>query len=423
MYRKTVLPNGLRVVTHDIKNRESVSLGLWVGVGGRYEEGRMKGAAHFLEHMVFKGSRQYGCDEIKERIEGIGGALNAFTCEEQTCFYAKIPNKHLSSTFDVLADMVFFPKLALKDLTKEKTVIVEEIKMYNDLPQYFVMELLDELVWGAHPLGKSLAGTPETVNAMTPKDLKQFHAQHYNPANVVVCACGRLDHQALVVMVQDRLGDLAAKECVPYLPVEKFQEGPRFKIHKKNIEQTHVVLGVPGLHEQHPDRFALSMLSTILGGNMSSRLFVQVREKRGLAYSIGCSSKNLHDTGLFMIRAGVDNQKLVEAFSVILKELRKVKRTLVSEGEFTRARDYLMGQLLLGLEDTMDHMLWLGEAVVAKDRMKTLKKVIQAFEAVTREDICRVARQLLHEHYFNLALVGPVISAQELELKELLGIG
>ena len=208
MYKKTALKNGLRVITHTIKDRDSIALGFWIGVGGRYEDDHIKGAAHFLEHIVFKGSQKYSCEEIKSLIEGIGGTLNAFTSEEQTCFYARIPSKHLKQTFDVLADMVSHPKIAIKDVDKEKTVIVEEIKMYHDLPQYFVLELLDALLWPGHPLGKNLAGTPESVMGMSDKDLKRFHQHFYAPGNIVVAACGNLTHEKIVALVKKKLGGL-----------------------------------------------------------------------------------------------------------------------------------------------------------------------------------------------------------------------
>lgn len=422
MYRKDVLPNQLRVVTHDVKDRDSIALGFWVGVGGRYEEDRIKGAAHFLEHIVFKGSRKYGCEEIKEKIEGVGGALNAFTSEEQTCFYAKIPAKHLEQTFDVLADMVFFPKIQPKDVKKESTVIVEEIKMYHDLPQYFVLELLDQLLWPNHPLGKSLAGTPETVSGMNSQDLKRFHDYYYAPGNIVVAACGNLNHKQILDLTRRKLGSLKKKGEWNFKKADHKPEQPGVKFYKKDIEQMHVALGMPGYHENHPDRYILSMLSTILGGNMSSRLFVEVREKRGLAYSVSTSSKQLHDTGLFMVRAGVDNQKIVPATALILKELNKIKKEGVGADEFTRARDYLLGQLLLGLEDTMDHMLWLGEGVISKDQIRTLETVVKSFEKITRGDIKRIAQDILDDNKFNLAVVGPINQAQEKELSRLLKV-
>ncbi|MCK5082240.1 MAG: insulinase family protein, partial [Candidatus Omnitrophica bacterium] len=240
MYKKSALRNGLRIVTRSIKDRDSISIGFWVGVGGRYEEGRIKGAAHFLEHILFKGSRDYSCEEIKMRIEGVGGALNAFTSEEQTCFYAKIPSKHLNQTFDVLSDMIANPKIALTDVNKEKTVIVEEIKMYHDLPQYFVLELLDGLLWPGHPLGKSLAGTQETVTGMSNHDLKKFHQTHYVPENIVVAACGNLNHDKIVALARKKFGKLKKSPRQDYVKVNDVQSRPNTHFFKRDIEQMHL---------------------------------------------------------------------------------------------------------------------------------------------------------------------------------------
>ena len=422
MYQKTVLDNGVRVITHKVKDRDSIALGFWIGVGGRYEQGRLKGIAHFLEHIVFKGSRNYSGEEIKMRIEGVGGALNAFTSEEQTCFYAKIPSKHLNQTFNVLADMVVNPTITAKDVGKEKTVIVEEIKMYHDLPQYYVQELLDHLVWQGHPLGESLAGSQETVMGMSAGDLKGFHKTFYSPGNIVVAACGNLRHDKIVRFVQKQFKGLKASEKKRYVPVGGEQSKANVKFSYRNIEQMHLALGLPAFDENHKDRYALNLLSIILGGNMSSRLFVEVREKKGLAYSISSSYKTLHDSGLFLIRAGVDNQKIVDTVRVILKELNKIKRAGVAQGEFERAREYLMGQLLLGLEDTMDHMLWIGESIVARNKVKTLKSVLKKFENVSAGDIKRVACEVFNPKKYNLAIVGPVTEQQQKELKELLKI-
>ena len=224
-------------------------------------------------------------------IEGVGGALNAFTSEEQTCFYAKIPSKHLNQTFDVLADMIVHPLIALGDVNKEKTVIVEELKMYHDLPQYFVLELLDGLLWPGHPLGKSLAGTKETVSGMSNRDLKNFHKTHYVPENIVVAACGHLKHDRIVNLARRKFGKLQKSPKKGYVKVDGVQSTPNARFFKKDIEQMHLALGIPGFDEWHKERYTLSLLSVILGGNMSSRLFVEAREKRGLAYSIASSCK------------------------------------------------------------------------------------------------------------------------------------
>ncbi len=422
MYRKTVLTNGLRIVTHDMKDRDSVAIGLWIGVGGRYEDDQNKGAAHFLEHIAFKGSRKYSCDEIKIQIEGVGGNLNAFTSEEQTCYYAKIPAKCLNKTFDILADMVLYPLILKSDVQKESTVILEEIKMYHDIPQYFVLELLDDLMWPNHPLGKNLAGTPESVSHMTHADLKKFHQRHYFAGNTVVAACGQLNHQEFVELVRKKMGELSSKKPELFLSADNSQGRPKGKFFRKEVEQMHVALAMLGLNDDHKDKYALGLLNVILGGNMSSRLFDEVREKRGLAYSISSSTKSLNDTGVFLIRAGVDNNKLVGAMEVILKELEKIKRKDVLQGEFTRAKDYFLGQLLLGLEDTLDHMLWLGEATISLDKVRTLKDIIKEVNRITIPDIRRVANAILKDDHYSLAIVGPLTDKQEKELRTMLRV-
>ncbi len=414
------LSNGLRIITQSMKDRESASIGIWVGVGGRYEDDRVKGATHFLEHIVFKGSEKYTCESIKESIEGVGGTLNAFTSEEQTCFYAKIPAAHINKTFDVLADMVFFPNIKASDVRKERTVIIEEIKMYHDLPQYFVLELLDGLIWPDHPLGKQLAGTIDSVSGLSSKDLKRFHHSYYRPGNIAISACGKIDHDAFVRMAKRKLGKIKSDGEFNYLPITGLQSKARVNFYRKDIEQMHLALGMPGYDENHPDRHTLGLLSIIMGGNMSSRLFEEVREKKGLAYSIGTLHKTMHDTGVFMVRAGVDNQKIVSAVGLILKEFRKIRKNGVTAGEFKRAKDYMLGQILLGLEDSMEHMLWLGESMIARDRGRSIKDVIKALNKIKIADIQRVARDILDEKRYNLAIVGPVTDQQDTELRKLL---
>ena len=417
MYQKTVLPNKLRIITHPMKERDSVSVGLLIGTGGRYENDQNKGAAHFLEHILFKGSKNYACEEIKELIEGVGGSLNAFTSEESTCYFAKIPSKYLNRTFDILADIVFHPLINKKDVDKERTVILEEIKMYHDVPQYFVLELLDELMWPNHPLGKNLAGSFESVGGMTPVDLKQFHQHYYFPGNIVIRACGALEHKDFIHLAQKKLSGVNFSQEMNFLPAQDNQKTAQIKFFHKEIEQMHLALGMFGLPLEHKDKYTLNLLNIILGANMSSRLFTQVREKKGLAYSISSSTKSLKDTGLFMVRAGVDNKKIVGAVEIILKELKKICRSPVKRDELTRAKDYFLGQILLGLEDTLDHMLWMGESVMILDRVRSLKEMIKGVNQVQLADIQRIANEILKEKHFNLALVGPLTGAQEKEIK------
>ncbi len=423
MYQKALLSNKLRVITHAVKDRESVSIGIWVGTGGRYENDQNKGAAHFLEHILFKGSEHYSCKQIKELVEGVGGSLNAFTTEETTCVFAKIPLRHWTRTFDILTDMVFCPLIQKKDVDKERTVILEEIKMYHDLPQYYVLELLDELMWPNHPLGKSLAGTFESVSQMSPVDLRGFHHTHYFPGNVVISACGHLEHKDFVNVVQKKLGPLGSAKTKDFLKAENNPSKPKAKFFRKETEQMHLALGVLGLPYDHPDKYAFNLLNVILGANMSSRLFDELREKRGLAYSISSSTKSLRDTGIFLIRAGVDNRKIVEAVSAILEQLKIIRQKGTNKDEFHRAKDYFLGQFLLGLEDTLDHMLWIGEATITLKKAYTLPEIIRQVNKVKMDDIGRLADNLFKENRFNLALIGPLKDNQEKEMNSLLSVG
>jgi len=420
VYRKSVLKNGVRVVSFQMPERSSVSLGLWCGVGGRFESDELKGAAHFLEHIVFKGTKKYSCTELKERVEGVGGSLNAFTAEEQTCYYAKIPSQYLSKTFDVLADMVFFPNIAKKDVDSERGVILEEIKMYYDLPQYYVVDALEGVMWPDHPLGKGLAGNIQSVSAMTAKQLSAFHQTHYLPNNIVVAACGNVSHEAVVDLVRRKTNRFAFGQKTAALPAGHKPSGAKAVFHHRPIEQMHLAFGVFGLDAFHKDRYALNLLNVILGGNMSSRLFNEVREKRGYAYSIHSSVKSLADTGLFMIRAGVDNRKITQTMDVVLKELARVKKESVSREEFSRAKDYLIGQLMLGLEDTMEHMLWIGESTMVRDRIRTAEEVVRAIRKVKADDLQKVAETLFDPKGYHAAVVGPLNADQEKEISRLL---
>ena len=422
MYKKTTLQNNLRVITHPLKSSQSVSLGIWAGIGGRYENDRVKGAAHFLEHILFKGSKKYSCDDIKRMIEGVGGTLNAFTAEECSCYFAKIPSKYLNRTFDVLSDMVFSPLIKKQDVDKERMVILEEIKMYRDLPQHFVLELLDGLMWPDHPLGKSLAGTFESVGNMNEKDLREFHGQHYVPNRIVIAASGHLAHDAFVDLIKKKAANLQKKPGSDFIQANNSQKKPKTKFFHKEIEQMHLALGAFAFERNHKDLPALSLLNVILGANMSSRLFSEVREKRGLAYAIGSSVKSLNDTGFFLVRAGVDNRKIVEATQVILKELKKIEKNGVTKNEFDRAKDYYLGQVLLGLEDTLDHMFWIGEAMLMLDKIRTYKDLAAKVRRVTLGDIKRVAGHIFADRNFNLSIVGPLKKSQEQELKGIMGL-
>jgi predicted Zn-dependent peptidase len=422
MRRLTTLPNKIRIVSREFKDRESASIGVWVAAGGRYENKLNKGVAHFMEHMAFKGSAQYSCEEVKQLVEGVGGNINAFTAEEETCYYAKVPQHHFKKTFDILADITFYPKLAPQDLEKERAVILEEIKMYHDLPQYYVTELLEELLWPDHPLGQSLAGTPESVGEMSVARVKDFQRFHYLPANTVISACGPIKHEELVKLVAAKLGKLKGPQGPSYIPARQTQDKPAAHLHVKATEQMHLALGYLAYETNHKDYYVLALLSIILGGNMSSRLFDEVREKRGLAYSISSGIKSLNDTGVFMVRAGVDNAKITAALDLVLKVFAKISSAGVKADEFRRAQEYYLGQFLLGLEDTMDQMLWMGAGVISHDQVRSMADVVKKIKAVTPAAIKRVARDILDPRRLNLAIIGPMSDVQQKELRALAAV-
>lgn len=408
MYRKTKLNNGLRIVTHNMSGMRSVALGIWIKVGGRYESGDNKGISHFLEHLLFKGTQKYSCRKIKESIEGAGGSLNGFTSEEATCYLVKIPAVHLDLALDILSDMVMHPLLPEGEIEKERAVILEEIKMYKDLPQSYVYDLLDELLWPRQPLGMNIIGSMESVSRIKRQDLLAHKKHAYTPLNIVVAAAGSLRHDNFLKKVERNFLKLQDKNINTCLQAEEGQTKPQLNISPKDTEQTHLALGFHSFKRDHPLKHALSLLHIIMGANMSSRLFEALRESKGLAYEIGTQLKRFQDTGSFIVHAGIDNQKVNAAIDVILQELEKVKHDLVSADEFKRAKEFYLGQLVLALEDTLDHMLWIGEPVVTLDRTYSLNDMIKETDKVKRQDIRTVAQYLFKENNVNLALISPL---------------
>lgn len=413
MYEKTVLDNGLRLVTHRMAQRNSAALGIWIGVGGRYEDKADKGIAHLIEHLSFKGSRKYSANKIKETIEGLGGSLNAFTSEEFTCYLTKIIAKHLPLALDILSDMVLAPLLTEEDLKKEKSVILEEIKMYRDLPQSYVNELLDELLWPDHPLGMNLAGTPESVSAFKRPQVAAFQREFYHPADMVVSVSADMEHKKICGLLAKKFAKAKAKARRDFIKVKIVQERPLTRFFYKQTEQSHLAFGYHSYRRNHPDRHALSLLHIILGANMSSRLFNEVREKKGLAYEIGTHHRFFYDCGAFFIHAGVDNRKVIPAVSTIIKEINKLTRQRIDKKEFLRAKEYYTGQLLMSLEDTLDHMLWLGEQESALGRIKTAQDILSEIQRVTIEDLLRVARDIFRNNNLSLAIIGPQSSHEQ----------
>ncbi|OGW92391.1 MAG: hypothetical protein A3D28_05490 [Omnitrophica bacterium RIFCSPHIGHO2_02_FULL_63_14] len=407
------LDNGVRVVAAPLKERRSTAIGVWVHTGARDEDARTSGVSHFLEHVVFKGTKRRTAAEIKEGVEGLGGSLNAFTSEEYTCFLAKCTSRHFEKVFDVLADMVLNASLQEKDIRKERTVILEEIKMTQDQPSQWVDELVAELTWEGHALARPVAGSMQSVSGLTTDDIRSYKDAHYRSGFLTIAAAGAIGIESLLKEAARRFDRAKPGTRRPLDLFQNRQTAPRLKLCHKPVEQTHMALSIHALPHEHPDQYVLDLLSVILGGNMSSRLFCEVREKRGLAYEVGSSVRKYHETGAFGVDAGVDSRKAVESLKVILAELRKTAVRPVSEGELRRAKDFYLGQLDMGLENTMSQMLWVGESVVRLGRCRRPEEVARAVAKVRREDLRRVAAAVFQTRALNLAIVGPGVDRSQ----------
>lgn len=420
MYKLTILDNGLKVITNRMVDIHSVSVGLWIKTGGRYETEKKQGLSHFMEHMLFKGTDKRSCQQLKQAIEQKGGVFNAFAAEEFVCYYVKILSEHLNLACDILSDMVLNPSLKNEEIEKERKVIIEEIRMYLDLPNQYVHDLLDELIWPDHPLGLPLLGTYDTVGSIVHSDLAGHKELFHRPNNIIAVCTGNVEHDCFVKTI-----DRFFKRHQPARPIsfEKVKPAalkPRTRFYDKDTEQTHLCLGVRGPGRKHPERYALALLNIILGGNMSSRLFNEIREKRSLAYEIGSSVSQYSDTGSFFIHAGIDNKKIKEAIAVIMKELKKIKDSPVTRREFDMAREYYKSGLLMALEDSMTNMLFLGEQMASIDRIYTKDNILEELEGVDIDMVKRMAERLFTDRNLKLAVIGPQKEKERRQMEELL---
>ena len=414
MYYVTRLDNGLTIATAEMPHLASVSVGLWLGMGSRYEPARLNGICHFIEHMLFKGTRQRSAKQISQAIEGVGGYLNAFTSEETTCFHARAGHEHFEAILDVLMDMLLESKLAEPDIAKEREVIKEEIAMYLDQPQHHVQELLNATCWRNQPLGRSITGTKATLDAMRRADLAGFLKQNYLASNTCIVAAGKVTHRQHMRAVAGYSSRLPRDERPRFSAARDEQVGPRIRLFTKETEQTQIALGLRTCSRHDPRRYALRLLNAVLGENMSSRLFQVVREERGLAYSIYSTTSFFDDTGDLVITAGLETEKLCQALRLILRELQVFRNTPPGAGELRRARDYILGQVDLNLESADGQMNWAGDQLVG---YRTIQKPVEfkrRLRSVTPGDLRAVARDFFRPDRLNLALVSPLKSDRQL---------
>ena len=407
MYDISTLPGGLRVITAPMPHMESVSVGIWIGIGGRYESRAGAGISHFLEHLLFKGTHRRSAKQLSQTVEGVGGYLNAFTGEENTCYYAKASYRHLAVLLDVLADMYRHPKLAAVDIAKERQVIKEELLMYRDQPDHYVQELLAETTWPGHALGRALTGTPESLDQIHRTTLRDFKTRHYVPVNTVVAVAGHCDHADIVARVAAQMPLTAPGKTARFQPVKVVQRTPQLRFRTKAVEQTHLAIAIRSYSRHDSRRYALKLLSVILGENMSSRLFQTIREEHGLAYSIQSATSFFADTGAFLISAGLDTKRLPKALRLILQELGKLSRRPPAAEELRRAKDYAIGQMRLGMESTSNQMMWCGEHLLAYGNVQAPTEIEQKLEAITPIQIQEVAADLFLDSHLNAAVITP----------------
>jgi predicted Zn-dependent peptidase len=421
VYQKTVLDPGLRILTSTMPHTRSVSVGFFIGVGSRYETKEENGVTHFIEHMLFKGTdKRPSAREIAAAIEGIGGIFNASTGRELTTYWAKVGQDHFSLALDVLADMLLNSKLDAGEIEKERGVIIEEINMTLDRPSDWVHLLAIDLIWPDHPLGRDQAGTKESVSGITRAMIQDYLGRQYQPANAVLAIAGNIEHDRAIEEATAILNSWQQRPSSTYVPMNLAQEETRVRLEHGDTQQAHLALVLPGLSRFDDDKYDLGLLNTILGQGMSSRLFLEVREKRGLAYSVYSYVSPLLDAGLVGVYAGVDAHQIERALQAILDELDKLRQQPVSHEELVKAKEFTKGRLQLQMEDSFSVASWTGRQEALEDRVLTVDQILEKVDSVTAAGIQRVAQRLFSENKLNLAIVGPYDQSQEDEFKGLL---
>jgi predicted Zn-dependent peptidase len=393
MIVKEVLPNGLTLVTESMPHVRSVAIGVWLKRGSRHETPSQTGISHFIEHMVFKGTKNRSAETIAAQVDSIGGHMDAFTAKEYASFHLKVLDEHLPLAVDILGDIVANPLFDPEEMTKEKKVIFEEINMVEDTPDDLVMELLTEAFWPNHPLGRPILGTKRSVAKFKREELATFFKEVYRPKNILISAAGHLDHKEASALIHRHFGALA--------PGGKGKNGgpPRAASRivtrsKKELEQVHLCLAAPAFSQTNPDRYGLYIMNTVLGGSMSSRLFQNVREKRGLVYSISSGVTSYSDAGVLTVYAGTSLDSVDQVVRLTIEEFRRMKGDTLPAEELRRAKDHLKGSLMLSLENTGSRMSHLARQEIYFERRFSLDEILGGIEAVTADDVCRIADKI-----------------------------
>ena len=403
--RKDVLPNGIRVVTESVDHANSVSLGIWIGSGSRNETDAQAGISHFIEHMMFKGTRRRSAREIAEALDSVGGRLNAFTDKEYTCYYAKVLAEDIALAFDVLADMLLESRIDPEEIEREKNVVLEEIKRHEDTPEDLVHDVFARTLWPDHPLGRPVIGSSDVVGSFTRDDILGFIEQWYKPDQIVVAAAGKVDHEQVLKLTDRHFGSLSGRS--PRLPHEPPRPVLRTSYISRSTEQVHLCIGTAGIPHDSEDRYAMAVMDAAYGGGMSSRLFQEIRESRGLAYSIGSYFASYREGGLFAVYAGTSRETADEVVVLVEAEGKRLSEEGITDKELERAKRQIRGSMILGLESTSARMTRLGKLELAFGRVIPVDEVLDRIEAVTLEDVHRLSSRLLNDGRHAVAAIGP----------------
>ncbi|MDW8207558.1 MAG: pitrilysin family protein [Chloroherpetonaceae bacterium] len=403
---QTTLDNGVRVVSENVPHVHSAAIGIFVGVGSRDEPEPLRGVSHFIEHMLFKGTPRRNARQIADEIESRGGQLNAYTTKEMTCYEARVLSEDVALAMDVLTDMFRNSLFDPEEMEREKRVVLEEIKMYEDTPEELIHDVFEATLFARHPLGRPVIGTEETVAHLQHEDVLHYWRTQYLPGRVVVAAAGNLTHRQLVQLTSDMLGDMPALSGKRDLRRPR-PSGRSRQMRRRETEQVHFCMGTSAYSKQDRERYALSILSNVLGGNMSSRLFQEVREKRGLVYNIASYGRTYQDGGFFCVFGGTSLETYDEVLRLIRVEFDKILNEGITNDELVKARTQVRGALVIGLESMASRMHRYGETLLAFGRIIPLAEVLAEYEAVTHERIARVARQVLHDNPMTLTAIGP----------------
>ena len=403
----TELDSGERVISERLDHVRSAAVGYWIGAGSRDEDAAEAGVSHFIEHLLFKGTGRYSALEIAEIFDGLGGELNAATSREHTLVYARVPDHHIEVAMDVMGDMVFAP--AFEDLDAEREVVLEEIAMYDDAPQELVHDLIAEAIFGDHPLGRPVIGTAEVISTIPREAIAGYHGIRYSPANIVVAAAGSIDHDQIVGLVGRALERRQGGEGdgVNVRPPLVQAPPPQLRFLRKDTEQYHVCLGAPGISRSDRRRFAVSLLDAILGGSASSRLFQEIREKRGMAYSVYSFVSQYTDTGQIGVYLGTREENLTEALTITAEQIADLAAGNLPARELDRAKENLKGRIVLSMESTSTRMNRLGKSLITDSELLSLDRIVAEIDAVEAEAVCELAAALLETERLCAACIGP----------------